>query len=143
MRIRHELKKLELKFYKFLNKSNTLPLTREERCALIIVGKLLLNKGNELLLHPSLNRFYIKSDESGIFIVVASNPNEITIINHVYCYNVKLGERSYNRIHDMFVDEVNRRRLAMEKEYTDNIQYSLMNVANKLTKIQQEKTKNE
>lgn len=139
MSIKHELKKLELKLYKFLNKSNTLPLSKEERCALIIVGKLLLNKGNELLMYPSLNRFYIKSDDNGIFVVVTSNPNEITIINHVYCYNVKLGERSYNRIYDMFMEEVKRRRLAMEKEYTDNIQYSLMNVASKLTKIQQEK----
>lgn len=139
MSIKHKLKKLELKLYKFLNRSNTLPLSKEERCSIIIVGKLLLNKGNELLLHPSLNRFYIKSDESGIFIVVSSSPNEITIINHVYCYNVKLGERAYNRIHDMFMDEVNRRRLAMEKEYTDNIQFSLMNVASKLSKNQQEK----
>lgn len=131
--LKYKLKKIKLKLYKLLNKSNTFPLTKEERCSLIIVGKLLLNKGNELLMYPSLNRFYIKSDDNEIFVVVTSNPNEITIINHVYCYNVKLGERSYNRIYDMFMEEVKRRRLAMEKEYTDNIQFSLMNVANKLT----------
>lgn len=136
MSIKHELKKLELKLYKILNKSNTIPLTKEERCSIIIVSKLLLNKGNELLMYPSLNRFYIKSDENGIFVVVTSDPNEITIINHVYCYNVKLGERSYNRIYNMFMEEVKQRRLAMEKEYTDNIQFSLMNVVSKLTKMQ-------
>lgn len=130
--LKYKLKKIKLKLYKLLNKSNTFPLTKEERCSLIIVGKLLLNKGNELLMYPSLNRFYIKSDDNEIFVVVTSNPNEITIINHVYCYNVKLGERSYNRIYDMFMEEVKRRRLAMEKEYTDNIQFSLMNVANRL-----------
>lgn len=136
MSIKHVLKKLELKLYKFFNKSNTLPLSKEERCALIIVGKLLLNKGSELLMYPSLNRFYIKSDDNGIFVVVTSDPNEITIINHVYCYNVKLGERLYNKIYDMFMEEVKRRRLAMEKEYTDNIQHSLMNVVSKLTNVQ-------
>lgn len=123
---------LNLRIYKFLNKTSSLPIGKEERYAIIIVSKLLSDNDNELLLHPSLHKFYIKSDLNKIFLVCSSSPNEVTLINHVYCYNVKLGERAYNKIYDRFVSEVEKRRQSMEDEYTENIQFSLMGVANNI-----------
>lgn len=131
-RLRFIARRLGLRVWKFLNKTHSLPVGADERYAAIIVSKLLADNGNELLLHPSLHKFYIKSELNKIFLVCSSSPNEVTIINHVYCYNVKLGERAYTNIYDRFVREVEKRRQSMEDEYTSNIQFSLMGVANNI-----------
>ena len=133
--LRHDLKWFAFKVYKRINRSGTMLLSRKERYAVIIIKKLLSDAETDLLLHPSENRFYIKNDKEKIFAVVESSPMEIDItVDKVLCFNVRLCERCYDRIHDMFVEEVEKRRMEMELEYTQNIQYSLMNVAHNILK---------
>ena len=127
---RHNAKRFVFKVYKTFNRGGTVKFTNRERSAVIIIKSLLSDIETDLLLHPSENKFYIKSDKEKIFAVFSNSPNEIDItVDKVLCFNVRLCERCYDRIHDMFVEEVEKRRMAMEAEYTQNIQYSLMNIA--------------
>lgn len=133
--LKHDLKRFAFKIYKRINRSGTMLLSRKERYAVIIIKKLLSDSKTDLLLHPSENRFYIKNDKEKIFAVVESSPTEIDItVDKVLCFNVRLCERCHDRIHDMFIEEVEKRRMEMELEYTKNIQYSLMTVAHNILK---------
>lgn len=125
-------RQFKVKFAKFLDKELSETLTKGERYSIITAIKLLKDKRTELLIHPTKNKYYIKSSDNSIFVVISTNPNEITIINHVYCYNVKLCSRAMNIIYDRFISEVDKRRTAMEEEYTHNIQNSLITVARQL-----------
>jgi hypothetical protein len=80
-------------------------------------------------MHPSGDKFYLKSPKMGIFLTISGNLSEISIINHVYGYNVKVGSRALKSITKSFMEEVEKRRLQMESEYTENIQHSLSNLA--------------
>lgn len=131
--LRHRLKRFVFKIYKRINRNGTAKLSRKERYAVIIVDSLLSDQETDLLLHPSESRFYIKSDGKKIFAVVESSPMEMNItVDKAHCFNVRLCERCYERIHKTFVKEVEKRRMEMETEYSRNIHYSLMNVAHNI-----------
>ena len=100
-------------------------VTQNERNALIIVRQLLREQESELYLHPKLNKRYIKSEKHKMYVVLQSEPHEINIINHKYSYLIKLGERTHNNIVSEFDSETERRRLAMEYDFTNNIEHSL------------------
>jgi hypothetical protein len=124
-------KNYKLKFYRFWNKSACTPISSEERSLMIIVSQLLQNKETELLMVPKMDKFYIKSDDSSIFIVIDNISSEAYAINHVFGYHIKMSDRVMNFVLDKFIEEVEKRRTDMEKEYRNNIQYSLNSVVNK------------
>jgi hypothetical protein len=102
---------------------------KAERDVMIIFNTLIHHNESELLMHPSGDKFYLKSPKMGIFLTISGNLSEISIINHVYGYNVKIGSRVLKNITSSFMEEVEKRRLQMEKEYNENIQHSLSNLA--------------
>jgi hypothetical protein len=103
-------------------------LTRTERESFSIFSNLVKHSESELLINP-VGKYYIKSPKVGIFITLDTHNREISIINHVYGYNVGLNERLLNRMESIFKDEVENRRVRMEEEYTKNIQHSLSIIA--------------
>lgn len=109
------------------------PITKTERESIIIFNTLVKHSASELLMHPDRDKYYIKSEVTGIFITLTSvgtrNTTEISIINHIYGYNVKLGQRASEMMIKTFLTEVNRRRLQMEDDYNHNIQHSLHYIA--------------
>jgi hypothetical protein len=102
--------------------------TKTEREAISIFNNLVKHPESELLIHPA-EKYYIKSHKVGIFITLSRRDQEISIINHVYGYNVGLSERVLNIMLKTFTDEVENRRIKMEEEYTNNIQHSLSIIA--------------
>lgn len=111
-------------YIKFLS-NRTPSFTKEERSVIIIVNKLINDKSTEMNIHPNHQKYYIKSDDRKIWVVFELQPNEITIINHIYCYNIKLSERSTKCIESNLIDEISKRRDTMEKEFMQNIRHSL------------------
>lgn len=107
-------------------------LSREERCLMIITKKLLLQKGSELLLNPQWEKFYIKSEDGNILVTIDVLNKNASVINHHFGYDLKIGNRVLNYIHNNFFYELEKRRILMEEEYKGNIQYSLSNVIHKL-----------
>lgn len=104
-------------------------ITKTEKDAMDIFNSLVKDSESELLIHPYLDKYYIKSAKTGIFIILITQIPEISIINHIYGYNVKLSARVSNNMIKTFLGEVENKRLSMEKEYTDNIQYSLNHIS--------------
>jgi hypothetical protein len=102
---------------------------KAERDAMIIFNALVRHPESELLIHPSGEKFYVKSEELGIFVTVSGNESEISIINHVYGYNVRIGSRVLKNVSKTFTTEVEKRRVQMEQEYMENIQHSLAHLA--------------
>jgi len=126
------IKNYKLKFYKIWNKSLCSEITREERDLMIIVSQLVKNNDTDLLMVPKMDKFYIKSGDGSIFIVVDNMTSEAFVINHVLGYHIKLSDRVMNFVLDKFIYEVEKRRTAMENEYKSNIQYSLNTIVSRL-----------
>lgn len=123
------MKRLFVKIIRRLLIRRKTHISKEERYAIIISLKLIKEKSNELKAHTKKDKYYIKSSDKRMFVVFELQPNnEITIINHVYCYNVKLSERSANMIYKKFAEEYEKRIQQMEYEYMSNIQHSLQKV---------------
>lgn len=104
-------------------------VTKTERDAIMIFNTLVHHPESDLLIRPSNDKYYIKSAKTGIFITLSTYNPEISIINHVYGYNVKISNRVMKNMERTFVTEVEKRRVEMESEYKDNIQHSLNHIA--------------
>lgn len=125
-RIKHRLKTL------FIGSRN-LKIEREERYLMIIVRKLLNSQESELLMVPDMSKFYIKSEENGIFVVADFNTNVASIINHKFGYDIKMkNTRVLNYVINNFTTVVEKRRQDMEDEYRGNIQHTLSSVLNNI-----------
>ena len=103
-------------------------ISKTEREAISIFNTLVKHPDSELLIHPA-EKYYIKSNRAGIFVTLSKRDHEISIINHVYGYNVGLSERVLFGMIKTFTDEVEKRRINMENEYKSNIQHSLSIIA--------------
>lgn len=113
---------------KFFSPNDFEEITKTERDAISIFNILVKNSKSELLIYPADDKYYIKSADAGIFIMLSTNQSEISIINHVYGYNVRLGHRALSSMTKTFLNEVEKRRTQMEQEYTSNIQHSLNHI---------------
>jgi len=124
------LTKISLWFRKRFSPLEFEQVTRTERDALYIFNTLVRHPDSDLLIHPSGCKYYVKSPNTGIFITITtSNSPEISIINHVYGYNVKISGRVLKNMERLFYKEVDKRRIEMEDEYNSNIQHSLNHIA--------------
>jgi len=132
-KIRTMLKSIKIKIIKTFDPNLRRKISEDERYAMVIARKMISDKNCDLLANPYNGKMYARSDEKGVLLVLSSNPEEVTIINHVYCYNVKLKGRSYNSISEEMEMEIDRRREKMESEYRKNIQHSLKSIANRIS----------
>lgn len=127
-------KKLYVKLNKLFNQKKDNRITKEERCLMIIVKKLLSISETDLLMMPNMHKAYIRSDDRQIFVVICLNDNSASIVNHHFGYDLRLSQRVLDYIIANFTVEVEKRRTLMENEYMSNIQYSLANVIHNLEK---------
>jgi hypothetical protein len=121
--------KISIWFKKKFNPNDFDKITKTERDAVIIFNALVKHHDSDLLIHPSHERYYIKSQQTGIFITISTYQPEISIVNHVYGYNVKISNRVLKSVVNTFITEVENRRIQMENEYKNNIQHSLNHIA--------------
>ena len=94
-----------------------------------IFNTLVSHPSSELLTDPLSDKYYIKSVKTGIFVTISIRANEISIINHVYGYNVKISNRTMRGMQNTALMEIEKRRSKLEKEYQSNIQHSLNHIA--------------
>jgi hypothetical protein len=133
------IKKIYVKLNKMFNLKSDNRISREERCLMIIVKKLLSIPETDLLMMPNMNKAYIRSDDRQIFVVIDMNNRSASVVNHHFGYDLRLSQRVLNYVSDNFTVEVEKRRTNMENEYMTNIQYSLSNVIQNLEKRTNEK----
>ena len=124
-----KLVKISIWFNQKFNPQAFERITKTERDAIMIFNTLVKHHDSDLLIHPSHDKYYVKSQKTGIFITISTYQAEISIINHVYGYNVKISNRVLKNMTNTFITEVENRRLQMENEYKNNIQHSLNHIA--------------
>lgn len=126
-------KKIKIWINRKISDKESRSTTRIEREVISIFSNLLKHPKSELLIHPD-GKYYIKSDDTGIFVTLNKYDKEISIINHVYGYNVNVSERVLNDMIKRFINELEYRRIKMEEDYRNNIQHSLSIIAKTIKK---------
>jgi hypothetical protein len=122
------------RFYLYLkNKFDpTTPPKEEEIYALEICKKLILSPNSKLTNAPISFKRFIKNDDYNMFIVI--NNRTISLINHVYSYNVFIeSHEHYIDIYEMFDNEMEKRRQELEDEIKNNIKHSLKEILKKIS----------
>ena len=122
--------KLGIKFSRLMNPIENTRLTQSEREAASIFRKLLKEPESELLTSPLSGKYYLRTHHKSMLIVLGHG--QISIVNHVYGYNVPLSQKSERLLTNNFLEEVESRRNQMESEYNDNIQHSLKTIIKNL-----------
>jgi len=129
----HQFNRFAQKLAIRIHKSFTpnIRLSEYEIEGLKICRKLILKPETVLLMSPISGKRYIKSEDGQIFIVIEDN--NITIVNHQYSYNIRLGEKSYAKVRAIFDTAVETRREAMESEIKSNVKHSLHTIFKNLS----------
>jgi gas vesicle protein len=106
-------------------------MSEYEREGINICRKLVAKRESTLLISPISGKRYIKSEDGQIFIVIEDL--QITIVNHQYSYNIRISDKTYQKIRGFFDTEVERRREDMETEIRSNVKHSLYTIYKNLT----------
>jgi len=107
-------------------------LKEEEIYAVQICQKLIMNPNSKLTNAPISFKRFIKNDDNNMFIVI--NNRTISLINHVYSYNVFIESfEPYSDICQLFDNEMEKRRQELEDEIKNNIQHSLKEILRKIS----------
>lgn len=132
--MKHKIKRIIQKIGIFLVKKfhhyGREKLTKTEKEASIVFTKLLLDPKTDLLISPLSSKYYLKNGDKKL-LVVLSNMN-ISIINHIFGYDVSIPVYMYERLRSIFNDEVGNRRQKMEDEYRNNVIHNLQKVIKSL-----------
>lgn len=116
------------------NKFDQKPIIKEEEQFCVTICRTLITKNSsELHLSPLSKKRLIRNDDDDMFIVIENRV--INLINHVYSYSVYIeDDTSYNEILDTFDEELLKRHENLELEIRNNIQHSLKNILEKISK---------
>ena len=126
--------KVGIKFSRMMNPLNNSKIDESERETSAIFRKLLKEPESELLTSPLSGKYYIRAHDKSMLLVLGNN--QISIVNHVYGYNVPLSQKSEKMLTETFIEEVEKRRTQMEEEYKNNVQHSLKSIIKKLNEKQ-------
>jgi hypothetical protein len=132
--MKHKFKRFFQKIGIFLvkkvNISNRQKLTKTELEAGIVFRKLVKNKNTELLISPYSGKCYLRNNDKNILIVLSSN--NISIINHIFGYDISIPNHLYENLRNTFNETVEFRRSEMEEEYRSNVRHSIQQVIKSL-----------
>jgi len=120
------LQKIGLKFYRLGNQYDKSEKSDYEHECIGICKSLIKDERTKLMMSPISRKRYLNSHDKQIFIIIENYT--MIIVNHQYSYTIDLPSKSYIRITSMFDEEMEKRRLAMEREIKSNVKHSLKNI---------------
>lgn len=132
--LRRITQKWGIRLSRMMNPLDNSRMTQSEREAAVIFRKLLKEPESELLTSPLSGQYYIRSEDKSMLIVLGQS--QLSIVNHVYGYNVPLSQKCERMMVDNFLNEVESRRNQMEQEYRNNVQHSLKAIIKNLNEKQ-------
>lgn len=94
--------------------------------ALQICKKLIKTNESILLMAPISGKRFVKNEKMGIYVILEGRG--VKVINHIYSYNVILGDKAWNKLLSFYDEEIEKRRMEFEREITSNIKHSLKNI---------------
>lgn len=108
------------------------PIREEEVYCTEICIKLINLEDSKLTLSPISNKRFILNDRKGISIIIHNR--FVTLINHVYGYNMVIDDEDlYNSIIKRFDEVLEEKRRVLEEELRKNIQTSLKIILSKIS----------
>lgn len=105
-------------------------LSKTEIEASIVFTKLISDPKTDLLISPISSKYYLRNNDRKL-LVVLGNMN-ISIINHIFGYDVSIPSYLQDRLKSIFNDEVENRRQKMEEDYRNNVRHNLQQVIKSL-----------
>lgn len=130
------IQKLMFKIYIYLKErfDPHYPITQEEIfCTKICISLIDLPESN-LTMSPISYKRFIKNEQKNIFVII--NNRQISLINHIYGYNLVIEDDDlYSEIIKKFDNTLEERRLKLEDEMKKNIQHSLQVILEKITSV--------
>ena len=126
-----------LKVIKILDPNKELKNNDYELESVSICRKLITKDDSVLLISPISGKRYIKSEDNQLFLILERY--QLTIVNHAYSYNINVEGKAFDKIANMFDNEVERRREIMENEIRSNVKHSLKEIYNNLVHEQVQK----
>ena len=131
-------RRLKLRFYIWMKKGKVIPtyedeMTSYEKTCFMICLKVIKHPTTKFMIAPMSNKRYIENKELDIFITMDSNRVDLT--NHVYHYSVKLNNRDWERVTQIFDLETEKRRLNYEDIVNSQIKNSLHNVLERISNL--------
>jgi hypothetical protein len=131
-------RRLKLRFYIWLKKGRTLPtyeeeVTTYEKTCFMICLKVIKHPSTKFMIAPMSSKRYMENKELDIFITM--DYTRIDLTNHVYHYSVKLSNRDWERVTQIFDIETEKRRLSYEDTVNSQIKNSLHNVLERISNL--------
>jgi len=134
--LRRMIQRLGIRIHKAMNPLDRDQLSGAEQEAYSIFRRMVKDPDVELLTSPLSGKYYLKSEDRGMLLVL--DRTQLSIVNHVFGYNVPLSTKCETRMHEMFLLEVEKRRTEMEEEFTANIKHSLKSIINRYDNKEQQ-----
>lgn len=132
--MKHKLKRIIQKLGIYLVKNfyhvGRKNLTKTQIESSIVFIKLISDPKTDLLISPISNKYYLRNEDRKL-LVVLDNMN-ISIINHIFGYDISIPAHLQERLKSIFNDEVENRRQKMEEEYRYNVRNNLQQVIKSL-----------
>lgn len=101
-----------------------------ERDAAFIFRKMIKCQDSELLMSAISQKQYVRNDERRILLILDSY--ELTVINHVFSYNIRISQKTNKTLSEAFNIELEKRRLDMEISFKENVKHSLKTILVKI-----------
>lgn len=95
-----------------------------------VFRKMVKSENSELLISPISHKRYVKNDDRRVLLILDNY--EITLINHVFSYTIRISQKTANQLAETFNVETEKRRLQMESEFKNNVRHSLQTIISSL-----------
>jgi hypothetical protein len=125
-------KKISIKVHRMLDPTDRSE-TRSgeaEKDASVIFRKMIKCQESELLMSPISQKQYVRNDEKRILLILDNT--ELTVINHVFSYNIRISQKTNKSLNEAFNIELEKRRLEMEVSFKENVKHSLKTILVKI-----------
>ena len=122
------MRRILLKIKKGMHSELRERITRSERYVIMTALRLMKLPDTELTMHPSKDKYYLRSGDDMIWIKINNYPQNVTIVNHKFQYDIRFSERAMNVLRDRFLEVTENRRDRVEKMFLDNTENSLRSI---------------
>jgi hypothetical protein len=129
-KVKRIIQKLGIYLVKKFHHAGREKLSKTEIEASILFRKLISDPKTDLLISPISSKYYLRNDDRKL-LVVLGNMN-ISIINHIFGYDVSIPSYLQENLKSIFNDEVENRTQKMEEEYRNNVRHNLQQVIKSL-----------
>ena len=96
-----------------------------------VAKSLIRSSESILIMTPKTNKYYIKNEKLGVYLVISDSVLSVT--NHKYSYEIKLTPKNERKLVNVFDNELEKRGEIYDTEMILQIKESLTDIYNKIS----------